>query len=144
MTKMRTRIGSIVLAVAMLLTLLPVTAFADGTDQTVSPVQVDSFENLQNAQTAVEGSIIEVSGNITMEKPVTFTNKVTLKLTETANITYTSDNNAQIYLITLQDGSTLDMAAGARVVMTGTGTQNANRDWRVIYSDGALTVGPNQ
>lgn len=106
MTKMRTRIGSIVLAVAMLLTLLPVTAFADGTDQTVSPVQVDSFEKLQNAQTAVEGSIIEVSGNITMEKPVTFTNKVTLKLTETANITYTSDNNAQIYLITLQDGST--------------------------------------
>ena len=63
MTKMRTRIGSIVLAVAMLLTLLPVTAFADGTDQTVSPVQVDSFEKLQNAQTAVEGSIIEVSGN---------------------------------------------------------------------------------
>ena len=140
MTKMRTRIGSIVLAVAMLLTLLPVTAFADGTDQTVSPVQVDSFEKLQNAQTAVKGSIIEVSGNITMEQPVTFTNKVTLKLTETANITYTSDNNAQIYLITLQDGSTLDMAAGARVVMTGTGTQNANRDWRVIYSDGALTV----
>lgn len=140
MIKMRTRIGSIVLAVAMLLTLLPVTAFADGTDQTVSPVQVDSFEKLQNAQTAVEGSIIEVSGNITMEQPVTFTNKVTLKLTETANITYTSDNNAQIYLITLQDGSTLDMAAGARVVMTGTGTQNANRDWRVIYSDGALTV----
>lgn len=140
MIKMRTRIGSIVLAVAMLLTLLPVTAFADGTDQTVSPVQVDSFEKLQNAQTAVEGSIIEVSGNITMEQPVTFTNKVTLKLTETANITYTSDNNAQIYLITLQDSSTLDMAAGARVVMTGTGTQNANRDWRVIYSDGALTV----
>lgn len=140
MIKMRTRIGSIVLAVAMLLTLLPVTAFADGTDQTVSPVQVDSFEKLQNAQTAVEGSIIEVSGNITMEQPVTFTNKVTLKLTETANITYISDNNAQIYLITLQDGSTLDMAAGARVVMTGTGTQNANRDWRVIYSDGALTV----
>ena len=103
-------------------------------------MQVDSFEKLQNAQTAVEGSIIEVSGNITMEQPVTFTNKVTLKLTETANITYTSDNNAQIYLITLQDGSTLDMAAGARVVMTGTGTQNANRDWRVIYSDGALTV----
>ena len=79
MIKMRTRIGSIVLAVAMLLTLLPVTAFADGTDQTVSPVQVDSFEKLQNAQTAVEGSIIEVSGNITMEQPVTFTNKVTLK-----------------------------------------------------------------
>ena len=24
--------------------------------------------------------------------------------------------------------------------MTGTVTQNANRDWRVIYSDGALTV----
>lgn len=69
MIKMRTRIGSIVLAVAMLLTLLPVTAFADGTDQTVSPVQVDSFEKLQNAQTAVEGSIIEVSGNITMEQP---------------------------------------------------------------------------
>ena len=135
MIKLKRRIGSAFLACMMLLSLLPVTALA--VNETII---VDSFNDLKSAQTAVEDSVVEISGNIEMTEAVTFTNKVTLKLTETANISYTSSSNSQLYLITLKSGSTLDMAAGAKVTMTGTGDQDNNRDWRAIYSDGSLTV----
>ena len=102
MRKARTRVWSIFMSVIMLLTMLPLPAFAVGeTDETA--VSVDSFEDLQSAaSTAAEGSVVEVSGEIEMTEPVTFTNKITLKLTEDAAITYYSNNNEQIYLITLQ------------------------------------------
>ena len=66
-------------------------------------------------------------------------NKV--KLTETANITYTSDTCSQLYLIMLQGGSTLKMAQGSSVTMNGDAdSQDANRDWRAVYSNGDMTV----
>ena len=124
------------MAVCLILTLLPATALA--VDE---PIKVMDFDDLQTAQTAKEGSIVEVTGEIKMTEPVAFQNPITLKLTGTANITYTSDNVGRVELIKLAGGSTLDMAAGAQVTMNGDeGTQNANRDWRAIYSTGDLTV----
>ena len=141
MRKARTRVWSIFMAVIMLLTMIPLPAFAvEGTDETT--VSVDSFEDLQSAaSTAAEGSVVAVSGEIEMEEAVTFENKITLKLTETAAITYASEENQKdFYLITLKDGSTLDMAAGATVTMTGYEPQTSDRDWRAVYSNGDLTV----
>lgn len=131
---MKKRILPILLALIMALTLLPTLALADGT------VAVRSYQDLVAAQSAAEGSIIEVSGNIAMTAPVTFQNKVTLRLTETANVTYSSDNNTTVYLITVQDGSTVDFAAGASITMTGdTESRTDDRDWRVLRSLGTLT-----
>ena len=131
---MKKRILPILLALIMALTLLPTLALADGT------VAVKSYQDLVAAQSAAEGSIIEVSGNIAMTAPVTFQNKVTLRLTETANVTYSSDNNTTVYLITVQDGSTVDFAAGASITMTGdTEKRTDARDWRVLRSLGTLT-----
>lgn len=93
---MKKRILPILLALIMALTLLPTLALADGT------VAVKSYQDLVAAQSAAEGSIIEVSGNIAMTAPVKFENPVTLKLTETANVTYSSDNNTTVYLITVR------------------------------------------
>ena len=131
---MKKRILPILLALIMALTLLPTLALADGT------VAVKSYQDLVAAQNAEKDSIIEVSGDIAMTAPVTFQNKVTLRLTETANVTYSSDNNTTVNLITVQDGSTVDFAEGASITMTGdTENRTDARDWRVLHSLGTLT-----
>lgn len=131
----KVRWGSILLGLMMLLTLLTATAFADDS------IKVTTFDQLKNAATAAaEGTTVEVSGDITMTEPVVFTNKVNLVLTSTANLTYTSDNNSTIYLITVQDGSTVAFADGAAISMIGDlENRTDSRDWRVIRSLGTLT-----
>ncbi len=93
------------------------------------------------AEAAQENDTVVVDGELEMTDPVVFDEKITLELTENVKITYESDNNSQIYLITLANGSMLDMADGASVAMIGDAdTQNTGRDWRVVYSAGDLTV----
>ena len=135
MKKHHVRILSVLIAVIMLIGVLSLTALADEAN-----VEVTSWGELQSAQSAAEGSTVVVSGKIEMEAPVAFQNVVTLQLTDTAELTYTSDANSRVELITLQGGSELAMAAGSSVTMTGTGTQNTSRDWRAIYSNGNLSV----
>lgn len=132
----KARWGSILLGLMMLLTLLTVTALADG-----STTKVATFEDLKKAATtAPEGATVEVSGDITMTEPVVFTNKVNLVLTSTANLTYTSDNNGTVYLLTVQDGSTVALADGSSISMIGDlDNRTDSRDWRVIRSLGTLT-----
>lgn len=98
MIKLKRRIGSAFLACMMLLSLFPVTALAVN-----APIIVDSFDDLKNAQNAKEDSVVEISGNIEMKEAVTFANKITLKFTDSAKVTYTSDNNETLYLFTVQD-----------------------------------------
>lgn len=131
----KVRWGSILLGLMMLLTLLTATAFADDS------IKVTTFDQLKNAATAAaEGTTVEVSGDITMTEPVVFTKKVNLVLTSTANLTYTSDNNSTICLITVQDGSTVAFADGASISMIGDlENRTDSRDWRVIRSLGTLT-----
>lgn len=63
-----------------------------------------------------------------------------MEIANGAQISYTSDTNSQMYMITLQDGSIFNLQQGASVVMNGDAeTQNAARDWRAIYSTGSLT-----
>ena len=135
MIKLKRRIGSTFLACMMLLSLLPVTARAAN-----DPIIVNSFNDLKNAQNAKEDSVVEISGNIEMTEAVTFANKITLKFTDSAKVTYTSDNNETLYLFTVQDGSTVSFEEGASITMTGdTENRTDSRDWRVIRSLGTLT-----
>ena len=132
---MKKKLLLVLMVLCLILAMAPA-AFAEG-----DAIQVTDLDSLKNALNAEEGSVVQVSGDIVLDGAVTFTNPITLELTETANITYSSDTNSQLYLITLQGGSTLKMASGSQVTMNGdASTQNASRDWRAVYSNGNLTV----
>ena len=135
---MKRKFFAVFLSLCMVMSLVPMTALAAEESE---PITVTNFSELQGALEATEDSVIQVSGNIEMTDSVIFENKVTLELTETANITYTSDTCSQLYLIMLQGGSTLKMAQGSSVTMNGDAdSQDANRDWRAVYSNGDMTV----
>lgn len=124
------------MAVCLILTLLPATALAAET------IEVTDFDGLQAAQTAEEGSIVEVSGEIEMTEPVAFQNAVTLNFTG-ATISFTSDDvNVSKYLFSLKDDSTINVDEKSSITMEATDLYNTDQArWYAIYSDGNLTVG---
>ncbi len=132
---MRTKkLLSVLMAGILVLSSMGFTAFAEA-----GTIPVETLEDLKAALDAEAGSTVTVTGDIALDGPITFANPITFEIAEGGTLSYTSDTNSQLYLVTLQGGSTFNLAEGAQVVMNGDeGTQDANRDWRAVYSNGDL------
>ena len=125
---------SVLIAGILVLSSMGFTAFAEA-----GTIPVETLEDLKAALDAETGSTVTVTGDIALDGPITFANPITFEIAEGGILSYTSDTNSQLYLVTLQDGSTFNLAEGAQVVMNGDKeTQDTNRDWRAIYSSGDL------
>ena len=98
MKKARTRVGSILLTLALVLTLLPVSTMAKETP-------VSSAEELSNTiANATDGDIITLTQDITITSPITVDKAVTI--TSEPNVTVTA--NTGDYSFKLSNGAVLD------------------------------------
>lgn len=111
-------------------------ATVDGTSY-----DLEQPENLAIVLASPAGSDITLSGDLTLAEPITFANPVSITF-ENSLITYETDANEQKYLITVQDGTVINMDAASSIVMNGNAeTQASGRDLRAIYSNGVLKAG---
>ena len=123
--KLPTRVGSVLLSFTMLLSLLPVTAFADDTPQYVAQISDQTYETLQGAVDAVPADGSETT--ITLISDIT---DVTLAPTDTT-----------LTLATVSAGQniTLDLD-GHTIEATLTTNGNTYGMAQVIRNEGTLTI----
>lgn len=124
MKKTRTRIGSILIALALILTLLPVSALA------VTEIVTD--ENTLKTAVA-QGGDIQLGENISLTEGLVITDGVSVTIDLNGNTLRNSDNSLR-KLITVSNGATLtiqDSNSSGKISYTGNGN-----NYYGIYVDG--------
>ncbi len=131
----RMYIGGVLLVMAMLLTLLPMTALANDSD---TPTEVDSFEELEEA--VAQGGSIKLTGNIDLTEVLTISKSIDLDLNGFA-ITQTAGSSTSFIQIsggteearnTVYIRDTSDEKTG-EVNSSGGITINGNNIWLEIF-----------
>ena len=134
MSKTRTRIGSLLLAVLMLLSLLPVSALAtetdvsnpDQTETTTDPSSGESITTEEQLKTAIgnaqPGDTITLDGDIAITAPITITKQITLNLNKKK---IAPAANATIWDDSKKDWSLIRVAEEGDLTITGNGSLEA-------------------
>ena len=116
---MKRKLLSVIMALAMMLTLLPATAFA--ANETAGSTGIATAEDLTAAITAAQpGDTVTLTGNIDVTAPIVITKKLTLNLN--GNKIFNSES---IWNEAEYDWLLISMRAGGNLTITGAGTLQA-------------------